>query len=96
MACGFLGFLCAAGREACRGTDHCHDAAAAANSLGIRTKLYAAVVKVNIQPTGAVPRWRVLRRPPVVLIQPNTSSNFVAEMRRLGVTPYVTQNTKGR
>ena len=62
------------GEESCRGTDSWHDYPAAVSSLGIRTKLYAAAVKVNIQPTSAVPRWRVLRKPPAVLIQPNTSS----------------------
>ena len=74
LACGFMDFCCAAGRESCRGTDSWHDYAAAVSSLGIRTKLYAAAAKVNIQPTSTVPRCRVLRRPPAVLIQPNTSS----------------------
>ena len=30
--------------------------------------------KVNIQPTRAKPRWRVLRKPPTVLTQPKISS----------------------
>ena len=46
----------------------------AASSLGRRTRLQAAAVSVNSQPTRAVPRWRVLRRPPTVLIQPKPSS----------------------
>ena len=47
---------------------------AAAISLGSLTRLYAAAVKVNIHPTRSLPLWRVLRNPPVVLAQPNTSS----------------------
>jgi hypothetical protein len=50
-----------------------HDQAAA-SSLGRRMRLQAAAVRVNSQPTRAVPRCRVLRRPPTVLIQPKTSS----------------------
>src|SRR6266851_6474480 len=43
-------------------------------SFGSRTKLYAAALSVNIQPTRGVPLWRVLRKPAEDLIQPNTSS----------------------
>ena len=47
---------------------------AAARSLGSRTRLQAAAVRVNIQPTRAMPRCRVLRKLPTVLIQPKLSS----------------------
>jgi hypothetical protein len=70
----FLDFCCAGGPESCRATDSRRDYAAAVSSLGIRTTLYAAAANVNIHPTNAVPRCRVLRNPPTVLIQPNTSS----------------------
>jgi hypothetical protein len=36
--------------------------------------LQAAAVRVNSQPTRALPRWRVLGRPPTVVIQPKLSS----------------------
>src|SRR5207302_5351163 len=40
----------------------------------IRTRLYAARAKVNIQSTRRVPRYRVLRISPMVLSQPKISS----------------------
>ena len=55
------------------GTECGHDQAAA-SSLGRRMRLQAAAVSVNSQPTRAVPRCRVWRRLPTVLIQPNPSS----------------------
>ncbi len=48
--------------------------AALASSLGNRTRLQAAAVRVTIQPTRAIPRWRVLRKPALALIQPKGSS----------------------
>ena len=42
--------------------------------LRILTRLYAAAVNVNTQPTFGLPRWRVLRINPTVFIQPKTSS----------------------
>jgi hypothetical protein len=39
-----------------------------------RTKFYATALKANIQPTRAVPLWRVLRKPAADFIQPNASS----------------------
>ena len=47
---------------------------ATAASVRIRTKLYTAAAKVNIHPTRATPRCRVLRSSPTVLIQPKISS----------------------
>jgi len=41
-----------------------------ASSFGSLTRLYAVAVSVNIQPTRSFPRWRVLRKPPLVLAQP--------------------------
>ncbi len=44
------------------------------SSFGSRTRLQAAAVRVTIQPTRPRPRWRVLRKPALALIQPNGSS----------------------
>lgn len=43
-------------------------------SFGRRTRLYAAAVSVKFHPTRSCPRCRVLRRFPLVLAQPKTSS----------------------
>lgn len=45
-----------------------------ARSLGSRTRLQAATVRATIQPTRGSPRWRVLRKPALALIQPKGSS----------------------
>ena len=45
-----------------------------ASSLGSRTRLQAAAVRATIQPTRGRPRWRVLRKPALALIQPKGSS----------------------
>ena len=55
------------------GAESGHDQPAA-SSFGNLTRLQAAAVSVNIQPTRAVPWWRVLRKPHTVLIQANASS----------------------
>ena len=39
-----------------------------------RTRLYAAAVKVKTTRRGRPPRWRSLRRPPTVFIQPKPCS----------------------
>ena len=44
------------------------------SSLGNRIRLAAAAVRVTIQPTRPMPRWRVFRSPAAALIQPNGSS----------------------
>jgi len=46
----------------------------AASSFGSLIRLQAAAVRAKVQPTRALPRWRVFRSPPLVLIQPNASS----------------------
>jgi hypothetical protein len=50
---------------------------ATAASVRIRTKLYTAAAKVNIQPTWATPRCRVFRSSPTVFIQPKISSTHL-------------------
>ena len=55
-----------------------------ASSLGRRTRLHAAAVRVTTQPTRDRPRWRVLRNPAAALIQPNGSS---MRLRRRWLTP---------
>jgi hypothetical protein len=45
--------------------------AAADRSFGMRIRSYAAAVRTKNHSTKSRPRCRVLRRPPVVLIQPN-------------------------
>jgi hypothetical protein len=42
--------------------------------FGMRTGLQAVAVSTKSHLTGLRPQWRVLRRPPTVLIQPNDSS----------------------
>ena len=46
----------------------------AAVRLRMRTRLYAAAVRVNTQATRSVPRCRVFLKLPTVFIQPKTSS----------------------
>ncbi len=48
--------------------------AALVSSFGSRTRLQAAAVRATIQPTRGSPRWRVLRKPALTLIQPKGSS----------------------
>jgi hypothetical protein len=49
------------------------------SSFGRRTRLQAAAVSVSSQPTRAVPRCRVSRKPPVVLIQPKPFLDLLPE-----------------
>ena len=69
-----LGIRCVFQRIPGFGTDSGRSYAAAPSSFGSRTKLYAAALRVNIQPTRAVPRCRVLRKPAAAFVHPNTSS----------------------
>ena len=48
--------------------------AAAPSSLGKRTRLYAAMARVNSQPTLGRPRCRAFRSPAPVLAQPNAAA----------------------
>ena len=52
---------------------------ASAMRLGSLTRVWAAAVDSNIQPTRPMPLWRVLRGKPVVLIQPKLSSIAFAD-----------------
>lgn len=47
---------------------------AATPRFRMRTRLYAAAVRLKYQSTFSTPLYRVLRRLPMVLIQPNVSS----------------------
>ena len=56
--------------------------AGSASKVRKRTRLKAAQVKLNRAATLAVPRWRSLRRPPIVFIQPQEAC--AKHVRRLG------------
>lgn len=50
-----------------------------------RTRLYTAAAKVDIHPTRATPRYRVLRGSPTVFIQPKISFDTFAFPLTYGV-----------
>ena len=52
----FADFCCGGGGKSWLRTESGYDYATPSSSFGMRTRLYAAATKVNIQPTRSVPR----------------------------------------